>query len=97
VEEIPLNTRGVVWSYTVLRYPSPPPYRPPDPYVPVIAAWVELPEGVRVIGPLVDISPENVAIGLEVEFVSRPGWQDNDNNDVLAYAFRPAGGKVVHE
>lgn len=89
VEEIALSTRGKIWSYTVLRYASPPPYQPPEPYVPIPAAWVELPEGVRVISPIRDCQPDQLQVGLEVELVVAKGWEDEAGNEVMSYAFRP--------
>ncbi|MEV2223810.1 OB-fold domain-containing protein [Nocardia vinacea] len=45
-----LSTRGVVWAYTVQRFPpKSPPYIPPaEGFSPFAVGYVELPEGIRI-------------------------------------------------
>ncbi|MGQ4601447.1 OB-fold domain-containing protein [Nocardia sp. R6R-6] len=45
-----LSTRGVVWAYTVQRFPpKSPPYMPPaEGFSPFAVGYVELPEGIRI-------------------------------------------------
>jgi len=40
--------------------------------LPIILAWIDLPEGIRMHTNLVDCEPEDVRIGMEVEVVYRP-------------------------
>ncbi|MEW6264584.1 MAG: OB-fold domain-containing protein [Thermodesulfobacteriota bacterium] len=89
VETVALSPQGRVWSYTILHYPSPPPYQPPDPYQPLPAAWVELPEGVRIISTLKDCPRDDLRIGLEVELEVYQGWLDAQGRAVMAYTFKP--------
>jgi len=70
--------RGVIHSYVVVHQPQLPGFSYPLP-----VALVELEEGVRVVGNLVDLSPEAVRIGMTVEAIFRevePGF--------VLYAFR---------
>ncbi|SFQ08624.1 hypothetical protein SAMN05421810_104438 [Amycolatopsis arida] len=55
---------GTVYSYVVHHHPPVPGKR-----LPFVVALVELTEGVRVLGELVDTDPENVHIGMPVEVV----------------------------
>ncbi|AXK85176.1 Zn-ribbon domain-containing OB-fold protein [Nocardia farcinica] len=46
----PLSRDGVVWAYTVQRFPpkSPPYVAPAEGFSPYAVGWVELPDGIRV-------------------------------------------------
>jgi uncharacterized OB-fold protein len=71
---------GEVYSYVVQHHPP-----VPGKTLPIVAALVQLPEGVRMVGELVGISPERVRIGLPVraEFVrvddtlTLPAWRED--------------------
>jgi 3-oxo-4,17-pregnadiene-20-carboxyl-CoA hydratase alpha subunit len=54
--------RGQVFSYVVHHHP-----KVPGKTVPFVVALVELDEGVRMIGELIDVDPGSVEIGLPVE------------------------------
>jgi uncharacterized OB-fold protein len=61
IEVAELSGDGEVYSYALLRHPRSPRFR-----YPVIAALVDLAEGVRVVSNLVGIEPADVRIGLPV-------------------------------
>ena len=94
MKEVVLSKKGKVWSYTVQRYPPPPPCRllpkKPEEWKPRPVAWIDLPEGVRIIG-IVDYKPEEMRIGIDVELVIEKGWLDEDGNEVIIYKFKPTG------
>ncbi len=84
----PLSRRGTVYTFSVVRQSLP---EFPTPYV---LAYVDLPEGVRVLSQLADVSPEAAHIGMEVELVgaiTRKG--DADQPEVLGFRFRCVTGK----
>ena len=56
--------RGTVYTYTVTYQNQAPGFRDELPY---ILAYVELPEGVRLLTNIVGCSPEQVTIGMPVE------------------------------
>jgi uncharacterized protein len=66
VDLVDLSGRGTLYSYAVLHHPRHPAFD-----YPVLAALVELDEGIRLVTSLIDVEPSNVAIGmrLEVTFV----------------------------
>lgn len=74
---------GVVYSYALLHHPQHPAFD-----YPVIAALVDLDEGVRLVTNLVDIDSGDVAIGMpvEVSFVPTAG-------DAAVPVFRPSDGR----
>jgi uncharacterized OB-fold protein len=58
--------RGTIYSYTVVRQMGLPPFSEKVPYV---VALIDLEEGPRLIGNVVDCEPEQVRIGLPVTVV----------------------------
>jgi uncharacterized OB-fold protein len=70
-EIVNLSGAGEVYSYTILHHPQNPAFE-----YPVIAALIDLEEGVRVLSNLVDIDPEDIAIGLPVTVDFRPTRHD---------------------
>ncbi len=72
---------GVVYSYTLLHHPQHPSFD-----YPVIAALVDLDEGVRMLSNLVDIAPSEVRVGLPV----RVGFE-RTRDDLAVPVFAPAG------
>jgi uncharacterized OB-fold protein len=70
IEMATLSGRGSVYSYAVLHHPQNPAFD-----YPVLAALVDLDEGIRVVSNLVGIAPEEIRIGVpvQVEFVPTDG------------------------
>jgi uncharacterized OB-fold protein len=70
---------GAVYSYVVHHHPL-----VPGKQLPLVIALVQLAEGVRMVGELLDVSPERVRIGLPVRaaFVrvdgelTLPAWRE---------------------
>lgn len=88
LEESPLSPRGKLWTYTVIRHKPPGNYKGPDPFVPFGLGLVELPEGIRVLSPL-RCDPEKMKIGMELELEVYPLYTDENQNEVMAFRFRP--------
>jgi len=72
---------GTVYSYAILHHPQNPAFD-----YPLIAALVDLDEGLRVVTNLVEIDPSEVRIGMEVEVVFAPTV-----DDMAVPVFRPVG------
>jgi uncharacterized OB-fold protein len=70
IEVVPLSGRGTLYSYSVLHHPQHPAFD-----YPVLAALVDLDEGVRLVSSLTGVEPADVHIGmaLEVDFEARDG------------------------
>ena len=88
MEELPLGRRGKVWTYTVIRHKPPTGYKGPDPFVPFGLGLVELPEGIRVVSPIMG-DVEKIHVGMELELEVYPLYTDENNNEVLSFRFRP--------
>lgn len=72
---------GTVYTYSIVRQNYHPAFRERIPYV---IAWVDLDEGFRMLSNIVDVAPEEVAIGQRV----RVRWLEADG--LALPAFRPA-------
>ncbi|MFC1819935.1 Zn-ribbon domain-containing OB-fold protein [Thermodesulfobacteriota bacterium] len=90
VEDAILSSRGSLWSYTIQYYAPPPPYHPPDPFVPYGIGLVELPEGIRVIGMLTNCDLDNLKVGMPMELTVEKIYEDEKGNDIITWKFKPA-------
>jgi uncharacterized OB-fold protein len=77
-----LSPQGTVYTYTVVHQSTP---EFPTPYV---LAYVDLPEGVRVLAPLA-ADASQVRIGMPVELCVEPVRTAPDGRPVLAYRAHP--------
>ena len=79
---VELSGRGVVYSYALLHHPRNPRFD-----YPVVAALVDLDEGVRLVTNLVDVEPSDVRIGLPVTVAFAP-----TADEMAVPVFRPREG-----
>ena len=84
-EEVPLSTRGKIWTYTVARqgYPMMPLVAP------FICAQVVLPEKATCLSLVSDLDFDQVKIGMDVELYFWKVQTDSEGNDVMAFGFKP--------
>jgi len=83
LREIKLAGKGKVYTHTTI-YSAPTGFEEQIPYV---IAIIELEEGVRVLGQVVDCNPEDVKIGAKVENVFRI-IQREDPEGLIHYGFK---------
>ncbi|MCU1463670.1 MAG: hypothetical protein JWO37_3745 [Acidimicrobiales bacterium] len=81
VEAAELSGRGTLYSYAVLHHPQHPAFD-----YPVLAALVDLDEGIRLVTNLVDVDPAGIEIGMRVEATFAPTTAEERAVPV----FRPA-------
>ncbi len=74
---------GVVYTYTIARRPTAPPWSKD---VPQQIAVVELDEGPRLTTELVNVAPEDIKVGLRV----KPVFADHAEAGVTLLLFEPA-------
>jgi uncharacterized protein len=74
---------GEVFSYVVHHHPPVPGKR-----LPMVVALVQLPEGVRILGEMPGVRPDQVRIGLPVRVTFTPA------GDMILPAWRPAEGAL---
>ena len=77
-----VDGRGTVYTFSVAVQPTAPPFADE---VPQLLAMVELTEGVRVSTTLVDIAPDAITIGMQVQPVF-----DHGDDGITLLRFRPA-------
>lgn len=88
-ETVPLNTRGTLYTYTVVHQ-STPEFR-----TPYILGYVDLPEGVRVLAPLADVKIDAVRIGMPLELRVEPVRTNAEGRTVIGYRLH-AVAEVPH-
>ncbi len=90
IEEILLSPRGVLWTWTIQRFPPPHPYiGDPKTFEPFGVGYVELPEGVRVEGRLTTADPDALAIGQTMELVIEKFAEGEGGESLMTFAFAP--------
>jgi uncharacterized OB-fold protein len=82
---VELSGTGRLWSWTAVTT-APPGYRGAVPYG---FGVVELPEGVRVVTRLTESDPTRLAAGQPMEMVVVAVRVDEDDHEVVTYAFAP--------
>lgn len=91
VENVPLAREGKLASYTIQYYLPPPPFRTATDITPYVIGLVEFPEGIQVTGIVVGCSHDQLKIGQPVETTTYTLYQNEQGEDVVTWAFRPAG------
>jgi len=84
LEEIKLSQRGKLYTYTIVRVPS------PGFKVPYAFGYIDLPEGVRVCSQISAAEPleGNLKLGMDMELYIGQVRQEA-NQSVIGYVFRP--------
>lgn len=83
LDTIRFSTRGTLYTYTVVRQ-SIPAFE-----VPYVLGYVDFPEGVRIMGQIADCEPDDVSIGMPLSLSLEPFGEDEDQNPLTGYRFRP--------
>jgi uncharacterized OB-fold protein len=85
LQEVGLSRRGRIYTYTIGRvaYPGTPVTAP------FITAQVELPEKLQVLSLITGLEINKVKIGMEVELCFWKAGENEEGNELVAYAFRP--------
>ncbi|MBI4278235.1 MAG: Zn-ribbon domain-containing OB-fold protein [Armatimonadetes bacterium] len=79
VEAVRLSAEGILYTYTVVHQSTP---EFPTPY---ILGYVDLPEGVRLLAPMVGVEADQVRIGMPVRVVVEPVRTDPEGRAVMGY------------
>jgi uncharacterized OB-fold protein len=85
LEEVPLSTKGTLWSFSNSCYAPPAPYVSPDPFEPYIVAAVELEkEKMVVLGQVVaGVEIRELAAGMPMELVLDTLSEDDEKEYVI--------------
>lgn len=85
MKEFVLGPYGKLYSYTIGRLPA---ARFSPPY---FVGMVDMPEGVRIFGPLKIKEGQDVKIGMDMEVVIEELWEEEDKH-IIGYKFKPIQG-----
>ena len=80
---LPLSKRGTLYSWSIVHV------APKGWHLPFIAAYVDLPEEVRIFTHLVEVAPEDLVFDMPVEVRIAELGIDEKNHAVKSYAFSP--------
>ena len=90
LETISLSRNGKLYAFTVMYYPAPPPYQPPEPFEPYGVGWIELPDGLVLCSLLTENDPAKLLVGMEMELAIDKFDEGEDGSDRMVCRFRPA-------
>jgi uncharacterized OB-fold protein len=89
-----LSTTGSLWTFTVQAYPPKAPFRgdcSATGFAPFGLGYVELPDDeVIVEARLTESDVTKLWIGMPMQLVLAPAYEDADGTQVMSYAFAPA-------
>ena len=89
-----LEPRGSLYTWTTQSFPPvAPPYvgdTDPAAFEPFGVGWVQLSDTLMIESRLTVSDPEQLDFGMPVELVLVPLTVDDDGNEVVSFAFRPA-------
>jgi len=83
--EFELSSKGKIYTYTIVHYPS-----PVGVEVPYAYGYVDLPESnIRVFSLFTESDPEKLEIGMNVQLVLHKIGTDEDGTEIVGYKFKP--------
>ena len=89
-EEILLARRGRLWTWTIQRFPPPPPFiGDREDFVPFGVGYIELAEGIRIEARLTTSDPGELEIGMEMELVVEKFQDGEDGEELMTFAYSP--------
>ena len=82
LEELKLSPRGKLYTYTVVRVPS------PGFKVPYVFGYIDLPEGVRVCSQISTAEFDRLKLGMEMELMLGQ-VREEGGTPIIGYLFHP--------
>ena len=92
MSEVMLPRRGTLVAWTTQGFPPGAPYKGPvgEDFVPFGVGLVQLDDVIRIEGRLTENDPAKLEFGMEVELMMVPFTSDDDGNEIVTFAFKPA-------
>lgn len=91
-QDAEFGPHGRLWSYSVQNYPSPPPAKYDEPYVPYALGVVDLDDGLRVVGRMDVEDVTSLEVGQRVDLVVAALCHEEDGSELVSWMFRPSEG-----
>jgi uncharacterized protein len=85
-EEILINSRGKLYSFSNVNHPVPEGYKGPIPFG---VGMVEVPEGVMIMCYLTESSPEKLRVGMDMALVIEKLFDADDGCAVIGFKYKP--------
>ena len=90
IEDAQFGPTGKLWGFTFQVFPPPPPAKYDEPFKPYPMGFIDLDDGLRVLGQVAIEDMTKVAVDMPVQMVIETLFTDEDGNDVVTWKFRPA-------
>lgn len=92
MSELLLPRRGTIVAWTTQGFPPGAPYSGPtgEDFEPFGIGLIQLGDVIRVEGRITESDPQKIEFGMEVELVMIPFTTDDNGNEVVTFAFKPA-------
>ena len=89
------SSTGTIYTFTIQRYPPPPPFQASSPWVPRPIAWIDLDEsGPRILAPIA-CAADAVKMGAKVELFFEVGWTEASGEEAIVFGCRPCGSTTA--
>mgnify|MGYP001077533632 FL=1 len=89
IERVLLSREGTLVSYTIQYYMPPPPFKTEKDITPYVVGLVEFPEGIQVVGIVMDCPLDELKIGMMMETATFTLYPDDEGQDIVTWAFQP--------
>ena len=83
LETVRFSRRGILYTYSIVRQST------PAFEVPYALGYVDLPEGVRIMGQISGCDFDEISIGMPLTLSLEPFAEDDDGVALTGYRFRP--------
>ncbi len=81
-EMVSLSPTGTLFSFSITRVPVGP-YKPP-----IVAGFIDLPEGTRIFGQI-HAAPDEIKTGILMTMKTGVLWTEKDGTEVMGYYYVP--------
>ncbi len=86
LETVRFSTTGTLYTYSIVHQST------PAFEVPYVLGYVDLPEGVRVMGQIGGVDADDLSIGMTLVLTLEPFGEDEDGEPLTGFRFRPPAG-----
>ena len=89
IEDAEFGPNGKLWGFTFQVFPPPPPAKYDEPFKPYPMGFIDLDDGLRVLGQVSIEDMRKVAVDMPVELVIETLYHAADGNKVVTWKFKP--------